>query len=187
MSITGYARVSTADQDEAAQIDALQEAGCTVLYVDHASGATPCRPDWQACLRSLGAGDTLIVARIDRLGRSLVDLVTILDDLHERGVHFRSLSEAIDTSTPAGRLVFQVAGAFAEYERSLIRERTREGLAAARARGAHVGRPRALTPEQIRSAHELSDAGWGPSAIARSLGVSRSTIQRALRQTEIRL
>lgn len=183
MSIAGYARVSTNDQDEAAQIDALQKAGCTVLYVDHASGATTDRPDWQACLRSLGVGDTLVVARIDRLGRSLVDLVTILDELHARGVHFRSLSEAIDTSTPTGRLVFHVAGAFAEYERALIRERTREGLAAARARGARVGRPRALTPEQIRSARELSAVGWGTAAIARSLGVSRSTIQRSLRRS----
>lgn len=174
MSITGYARVSTNDQDEASQVAALEEAGCSVFYVERASGASTDRPEWRACLRSLGRGDTLVVVRIDRLGRSLVELVQIIDELHARGVDFRSLTEAIDTTTPVGRMVFQVAGGFAEY----IRSRTREGLAAARARGAHIGRPRALTPEQEAHARALRAQGQPVSAIARILGCSPSTIRR---------
>lgn len=178
MSITGYVRVSTDDQDEASQVAALEEAGCSVLYVERASGATTCRPEWKACLRSLGRGDTLVVVRIDRLGRSLVELVQIIDELHARGIEFRSLTEAIDTTTPAGRMVFQVAGAFAEYERALIRARTREGLAAARARGAHIGRPRVLSPEQAAHARALRAQGQSVSTIARILSCSASTIRR---------
>lgn len=181
MSITGYARVSTEDQDEASQLDALRGAGASVLYVDHATGANMERPQWRACMHSLGQGDTLVVVRIDRMGRSLVDLIQTIDVLGARGVEFRSLTEGIDTTTPGGRMVFQVSGAFAEYERSLIRARTREGLAAARARGKHVGRPPALTPEQATTARRLQAAGESVSAIARVLGVSRSTIQRTVR------
>ena len=159
MSKTGYARVSTDDQDEAAQTDALRTAGCDVLYVDHASGKDMDRPQWKACVRSLGAGDTLVVTRIDRMGRSLVDLVGTLDALGDRGIEFRSLTEGIDTTTPGGRMVFQVCGAFAEYERALIRSRTREGMAAARARGAKIGRPAALTVEQAATARRLHAGG----------------------------
>lgn len=178
MSITGYARVSTDDRDEGAQVDALTNAGCTVLHVDHASGATTDRPEWQACLRSLGRGDTLVVVRIDRLGRSLVDLVRIIDELHARGVEFRSLTEAIDTTTPAGRMVFQVAEAFSEYERALIRGRTREGLAAARSRGVHIGRPRALSLEREAHARTLRAQGQSVSKIAGILDCSPSAIRR---------
>jgi DNA invertase Pin-like site-specific DNA recombinase len=181
MSHTGYARASTEDQDEAAQLDALRLAGCDVLYTDHASGKDMDRPQWKACLRSLGVGDTLVVTRIDRMGRSLVDLVETLDVLGARGVQFRSLTEGIDTTTPGGRMVFQVCGAFAEYERALIRSRTREGMAAARARGARIGRPPALTIEQVVTARRLHASGESVSSIARVLGVSRSTIQRAIR------
>ena len=183
MSTTGYARVSTSDQDPAAQIDALRAAGCDPIFVEHASGATMQRPEWQACNRGLGAGDTLTVVRIARLGRSLTDLVSTLDDLAARGVHFRSLTEGIDTSTPLGRMFYQLAAAFAEYERALIRERTCAGIDAARAAGRRIGRPPALTDEQRTLARRLRDQGEGVAAIARILKVSPSTVRRTVNDT----
>lgn len=180
MSITGYARVSTADQDPASQVEALRAAGCDPIYIDHASGSTMERAQWAECNRSLGRGDTLVVVRIDRLGRSLVDLVDTLDNLHARGIQFRSLEERIDTSTALGRMFYQLAGAFAEYERTLISERTRAGLDAARAAGRQIGRPPALTEEQKVSARQLQAQGRSIAAIARVLGVSRATIRRAI-------
>lgn len=152
MSNTGYARVSTDDQDPAAQIDALRAAGCDPIFVEHASGATMQRPEWRACDRGLGKGDTLTVVRIDRLGRPLTDLVNTLDDLAARGVHFRSLTEGIDTSTPLGRIFYQIAAAFTEYERALIQERTCADIDAARAAGTHgrTARPRAPTASSGR-------------------------------------
>ena len=183
MSLTGYARVSTDEQDPAAQIDALRAAGCDPIFVEHASGATMQRPEWQVCNRGLGAGDTLTVVRIDRLGRSLTDLVSTLDDLAARGVHFRSLTEGIDTSTPLGRMFYQLAAAFAEYERALIRERTCAGIDAARAAGRRIGRPPALTDEQRTLARRLRDQGEGVAAIARILKVSPSTVRRTVNDT----
>ena len=180
MSNTGYARVSTDDQDPAAQIDALRAAGCDPIFVEHASGATMQRPEWQACNRGLGRGDTLTIVRIDRLGRSLADLMSTLDDLAARGVHFRSLEERIDTSTALGRMFYQLAGAFAEYERTLIRERTCAGIDAARAAGRQIGRPPALTNEQRDFARRLRAQGEGVATIARVLEVSPSTIRRTL-------
>lgn len=180
MSNTGYARVSTSDQDPAAQIDALRAAGCDPIFVEHASGATMQRPEWQACNRGLGAGDTLTVVRIDRLGRSLADLVSTLDDLAARGVHFRSLTEGIDTSTPLGRMFYQIAASFAEYERALIRERTCAGIDAARAAGRRIGRPPALTDEQRTLARRLHAQGEGVATIARILAVSPSTVRRTV-------
>lgn len=180
MSNTGYARVSTDDQDPAAQIDALRAAGCDPIFVEHASGATMQRPEWQACNRGLGRGDTLTIVRIDRLGRSLADLMSTLDDLAARGVHFRSLEERIDTSTALGRIFYQLAGAFAEYERTLIRERTCAGIDAARAAGRRIGRPPALTNEQREFARRLRAQGEGVATIARVLEVSPSTIRRTL-------
>ena len=180
MSITGYARVSTADQDPTSQIEALRAAGCDPIYIEHASGATMERTQWSECNRGLGRGDTLVVVRIDRLGRSLADLVSTLDDLGTRGVHFRSLTEGIDTSTALGRMFYQLAGAFAEYERTLISERTRAGLDAARAAGRRIGRPPALTPEQRSHAQRLRAQGEGVATIARMLEVSPSTIRRTL-------
>ena len=180
MSNTGYARVSTDDQDPAAQIDALRAAGCDPIFVEHASGATMQRPEWQACNRGLGRGDTLTIVRIDRLGRSLADLMSTLDDLAARGVHFRSLEERIDTSTALGRIFYQLAGAFAEYERTLIRERTCAGIDAARAAGRRIGRPPALTNEQRDFARRLRAQGEGVATIARVLEVSPSTIRRTL-------
>lgn len=178
MSITGYARVSTEEQNIDAQIDQLQEAGCTVIYSDHASGRDQGRPEWQACTRSLGAGDTLVVTRIDRLGRSLIDLVNIINDLAKRQVAFRSLSEGIDTSTAQGVMMFQIVAVFAEYERALIRERTKEGLANAKNKGLRLGRPQALTIEQIAEARKMRTHGYSYTKIANLLGSSPSTIRR---------
>lgn len=183
MSTTGYARVSTSDQDPTAQIDALRAAGCDPIFVEHASGATMQRSQWNECNRGLGRGDTLTVVRIDRLGRSLTDLVSTLDDLAARGVHFRSLTEGIDTSTPLGRMFYQLAAAFAEYERALIRERTCAGIDAARAAGRRIGRPPALTDEQRTLARRLRDQGEGVAAIARILKVSPSTVRRTVNDT----
>ncbi len=180
MSITGYARVSTTDQDPASQIEALRAAGCDPIYIEHASGTTMERAQWAECNRSLGRGDTLVVVRIDRLGRSLVDLVDTLDNLHTRGIQFRSLVEGIDTSTALGRMTYQLAATFAEYERTLIGERTRAGLDAARAAGRRIGRPPALTEEQKVSARQLCAQGHSVAAAARVLGVSRATIRRAI-------
>lgn len=180
MSTTGYARVSTSDQDPAAQIDALKAAGCDPIFVEHASGATMQRPEWRACNRGLGAGDTLTVVRIDRLGRSLADLVSTLDDLAARGVHFRSLEERIDTSTALGRMFYQLAASFAEYERALIRERTCAGIDAARSAGRRIGRPPALTDEQRTLARRLRAQGEGVATIARILAVSPSTVRRTV-------
>lgn len=181
MSITGYARVSTADQDPTSQIEALRAAGCDPIYIEHASGTTMERAQWAECNRSLGRGDTLVVVRIDRLGRSLVDLVDTLDNLHTRGIQFHSLDERIDTSTALGRMFYQLAGAFAEYERTLISERTRAGLDAARAAGRRIGRPPALTEEQKTSARQLHAQGRSIAAIARVLGVSRATVRRTIK------
>lgn len=179
MSNTGYARVSASDQDPAAQIAALQAAGCDPIYIERASGTTMDRTQWAECNRSLGRGDALVVVRIDRLGRSLVDLVDTLDNLHARGIQFRSLEERIDTSTALGRMFYQLAGAFAEYERTLISERTRAGLDNARGVGRRIGRPPALTPEQRTIARQLRTQGKSVAVIARILGVSPSTIRRA--------
>lgn len=141
----GYARVSTETQDTALQIDALKAAGCERIYEESTSGANRERPELVKCLDALRDGDTLTVWRLDRLGRSLKDLVGIVSDLEERGVGFRSLSEAIDTGSAGGKLIFHVFAALAEFERSLIRERTRAGLQAARARGRMGGGPTAQT------------------------------------------
>lgn len=176
----GYVRVSTNDQDETGQIAMLRAAGCQRIYVDHASGKDLLRPEWAACRQSLQSGDSLVVVRLDRLGRSLIDLIQTIDALGELGIEFRSLTESLDTSTPAGRMMFQIVGAFGEYEHSLIRERTREGLVAAQLRGARIGRPPALSQEQTATVKQLRDDGRTIASIARIFGVSRRTIQREL-------
>ena len=156
----GYARVSTEEQSLALQIDALKLAGCTDIFTDHGiSGSTSERPGLSRVLRALHAGDELVVWRLDRLGRSLTHLVQLLDQLGERGVRFRSLNESIDTHSSGGRLVFHMMAALAEFERSLISERTRAGMAAARAQGKRMGRPPSLTPAQRREATHLIKSG----------------------------
>lgn len=175
----GYARVSTADQDEALQVDALEAAGCRTIYCDRASGKSTDRPELIACLRALRAGDELVVWRLDRLGRSLRDLIAIVEDLHGRSVAFRSLTEQLETASAGGRLIFQIFGALAEFERALIRERTMAGLAAARARGHKGGRKRKLSAKDLREARAmLRDHSIRVGDVAKRFGVSRTTLYR---------
>src|SRR5277367_1835075 len=159
----GYARVLTDDQTPALQLAALKKAGCKTIFKDDGlSGATTKRPALLRCLEKLEPGDTLIVWKLDRLGRSLRDLITMLDDLRERGVKFRSLTEHIDTDTPTGRAMWQMIGLLAELERSLIGERTRAGVKAAKRRGVKFGRKRKLTPEQLAHARKLLEQDEQP-------------------------
>ena len=154
--IIGYARVSTADQHLELQLDALRAAGCERLFQDHTSGVTTERPGWTQARAALRSGDTLVVWRLDRLGRSLKHLIDTITELDQEGVAFRSLTESLDTSRTGGKLVFHIFGALAELERELIRERTLAGLAAARARGRNGGRPRKLNTKQITTAGRRS-------------------------------
>ena len=180
-ALIGYARVSTTDQILDRQTRALTEAGCLRVFAEKKTGRTAERPQLTACLDYLRPGDTLVVLSLDRLSRSLADLITMVADLRRRGIGFKSLHEALDTTTPGGRLVFHVFAALAEFIRELIVEGTREGLDAARARGTRLGRPPAMTPEQIRHARDLLTRPENTVAsIARLLGVSRNTIYKYL-------
>jgi DNA invertase Pin-like site-specific DNA recombinase len=177
----GYARVSTDDQTPALQLAALKKAGCKTIFKDKLSGASGIkRPSLDRCLKKLDPGDTLIVWKLDRLGRSLADLIRMLDDFKKRDVKFRSLTEAIDTETPTGRAMWQMIGVLAELERSLISERTRAGVKAARKRGVKFGRKRKLSPEQIEHAREQIEKGKRHEDVAALLNVNRTTLYRAL-------
>jgi DNA invertase Pin-like site-specific DNA recombinase len=177
--LIGYARVSTLDQTLALQQDALSAAGCEQLYTDTASGSLIERPGLTEALSHLRSGDTLVVWRLDRLGRSLSHLIDTVADLQGRGVHFRSLQEQLDTGTSGGKLVFHVFGALAEFERDLIRERTHAGLAAARKRGRLFGRPKVLTPQQVKQLQTLAQDGRNTvGEICQTLGISRATYYR---------
>jgi len=176
----GYARVSTTDQNLQSQIDGLTAAGCDEVVPEKASGVSTMRPELDKLLGRLGQGDVLVVVRLDRLGRSLPHLIDVVQTLETRGAGLLSLSEAIDTTTASGRLIFHLMGALAQFERSLIIERTQAGLQAARKRGAKVGRPKALTGAQVAHGRTLIAGGESPSAVARSLGVNRATLYRAL-------
>jgi DNA invertase Pin-like site-specific DNA recombinase len=177
----GYARVSTDDQSPALQLTALKRAGCKTVFKDEGlSGATTKRPALLRCLKKLEHGDTLTVWKLDRLGRSLRYLITMLDDLKRRGVKFRSLTEAIDTETPTGRAMWQMIGVLAELEKSLISERTRAGVKAAKGRGVKFGRKPKLKPQQIAHARKLIDAGERREDVAALLNVDRTTLYRAL-------
>ena len=180
----GYARVSTGEQTLDLQLDALAKAGCGRVFEETASGAKADRVVLAELLGYLRAGDTLVVWRLDRLGRSLGHLIATVAELADRGIGFRSLTEQIDTTTSGGKLVFHVFGALAEFERDLVRERTHAGLAAARARGRLGGRPRKLAdPKKLALALALYDGGQADIAtICQTLGVSRATIYRALKE-----
>ena len=170
----GYARTSTDDQTTALQLAALKKARCSHIFEDKGlTGATTKRPALARCLRTLRPGDTLIVWKLDRLGRSLADLITMLDDFRARGVRFQSLTEAIDTETPTGRAMWQMIGVLAELERSLIAERTRAGVKAAKRRGVKVGRKPKLTVAQIAHARKLIDQGEARHYVADLLNVRR--------------
>lgn len=178
----GYARTSTDDQTTALQLEALKRARCAHVFEDKGwSGATAKRPALARCLKTLRAGDTLIVWKLDRMARSLHDLIGMLDGLRDRGVIFRSLTEAIDTSTPTGRAMWQMIGVLAELERSLIIERSRAGIMAARRRGVKFGRKPKLSAEQIEHARKLIDQGESRQYVAGLLNVGRVTLYRALR------
>jgi DNA invertase Pin-like site-specific DNA recombinase len=176
--VFGYSRVSTTDQDQALQEDALTKAGVDQIFTDTASGAKTSRPALDELLSKLRPGDTVVVWRLDRLGRSLRHLIDVFSDLESKGVAIRSLTESLDTSTPGGRLIFHVFGALAEFERDLIRERTNAGLVAARARGRTGGRPSVWTPEKLQAAQDLLAQGTDIATVSRILGVSRASIYR---------
>jgi DNA invertase Pin-like site-specific DNA recombinase len=183
--LIGYARVSTIDQTLALQRDALTEAGCEKILTDTASGSVAERPGLTEALTFARSGDTLVVWRLDRLGRSLRHLIDTVATLKERRIHFRSLQEQIDTATSGGKLVFHFFGALAEFERDLIRERTQAGLIAARARGKFGGRPRAKavnTPEKVEMVRTLyADKRNRIKDIYGALGVSRTTFYRYIK------
>jgi DNA invertase Pin-like site-specific DNA recombinase len=177
----GYARVSTGEQTLDLQHDALTAAGCGRIFTDTASGAKAERPGLSEALDHLRQGDTLVVWRLDRLGRSLRHLIETVMALEQRGVGFKSLTEAIDTTSSGGKLVFHIFGALAEFERELIRERTRAGLTAARARGRRGGRPKALDAAKLALARTLYANKQTPiDTICRTLKVSRATLYRYL-------
>lgn len=176
----GYARVSTTDQDLALQHDALTKAGGYRVYSESVSGALTERPELAAVLDALRPGDTLVVWRLDRLGRSLRHLIDTVHELDARGVGFKSLQESIDTTTSAGRLIFHVFAALAEFERDLTRERTEAGLQAARDRGRVGGRPTTMTPDKLKAARRMHQDGTPVAEIARALSVGRATVYRHL-------
>jgi len=181
----GYARVSTQDQNLDLQNDALKGAGCEKIYTDKMSGAKTNRPGLEEILNILRKGDTLIVWKLDRLGRSLTHLISVMNILDERGIYFRSVQESLDTSTPGGKLIFHVFGALAEFERDIIRERTMAGLAAARARGRKGGRPRKLSKKQVEMAKKLiADPSIPVTEICTTLGVSKATLYRYVGKIE---
>jgi DNA invertase Pin-like site-specific DNA recombinase len=179
MSI-GYARVSTEEQTLALQLDALESAGCKRIFEDKASGSKQDRPGLTQALDQLREGDVLVVWRLDRLGRSLTQLISTVSGMNERGVGFRSLNEQIDTTTSSGKLVFHIFGALAEFERNLIRDRTHAGLAAARARGRFGGRPAINSSDgRVQLAAKLfADKTNDLGDICRTLGISRATLYR---------
>jgi DNA invertase Pin-like site-specific DNA recombinase len=180
--LVGYARISTLDQTLALQQDALTAAGCEQLFTDTASGSLAERPGLTQALSHLRPGDTLVVWRLDRLGRSLPHLIETVRQLQERGIGFRSIQEQLDTTTSGGKLVFHVFGALAEFERDLIRERTHAGLAAARARGRLFGRPKVLTPQQVKQLQSLAqDERNTVGEICQTLSISRATFYRYIR------
>ena len=179
----GYARVSTGDQDAGAQIAALKRAGCRTIFTDHASGAAGDRPQLAKALQKLKDGDDLVVWKLDRLSRSLQHLLNLIATIAGAGARFRSLTEAIDTATPAGKMLLQILGSFAEFERNIIRERTSLGLAAARNAGVRFGRPRKLNGNQVGHAQQLLGTGSNTiPKVAATLKVSPATLKRALKR-----
>jgi DNA invertase Pin-like site-specific DNA recombinase len=182
----GYARVSTADQSLDAQIDALKKAGCSVIYSEHASGTKDNRPELAQALKALRSGDTLVVWRLDRLGRSLSHLVGTVNDLAKRQVGFESVTEKIDTGSAVGELVFNMFATLAQFERQLNSERTKSALDALRARGRKGGRKATLSLKQIRQAKTLmDDPELTANDVAKTFGVSRATLYNGLKRLKV--
>src|SRR5439155_5551911 len=183
--LIGYARVSTQDQTLNLQKDALEKLGCNKIFTDTASGAKAERNGLEEALEYVREGDSLVVWKLDRLGRSLKHLIETITTLNKRNIGFKSITENIDTTTSGGKLIFHIFGALAEFERDIIRERTNAGLAAARARGKLGGRPKALSPEKIKLARKLyADTSTSVAEICKMLGISRHTLQRYVKGTE---
>ena len=175
--LIGYTRVSTQDQNPELQLDALKQAGCERIFEEKASGAKRDRPELAEALKYMRRGDTLVVWKLDRLARSLKQLIETVEHLEKQEIGFRSLTENIDTTTPGGKLIFHIFGALAEFERSIIRERTIAGLASAKARGRVGGRPKALSEEDITKAKALlRDPQITAQQVADTLGISLSTL-----------
>ena len=182
--LIGYARVSTQDQNPEIQLDALRHAGCEEVFIEKVTGTgKKLRPEWESCSRMLRAGDTLVVWRLDRLGRSLKDLVGIIQGLEDRNVGFKSLTESIDTTNAGGKLIFRIFGALAEFEHSLIRERTIAGLSAARARGRKGGRKPKLSKSDVKKAAAmLRDPTVTKTEVAEHFGTTRMTLNESLKR-----
>ncbi|WP_336810157.1 recombinase family protein [Bosea sp. MMO-172] len=186
MKRVGYARVSTEEQNLDLQLSALKQVGCVRIFTDQGiSGLQAHRPGLDEAMAFLRPGHELVVWRLDRLGRSLINLINLIDDLGQRDIRFRSLNENIDTCSSGGRLVFHIMAALAEFERSLISERTRAGMAAARAQGKHIGRPISLTEKDYIEARRLIEMdGWRVDDVAGHYGVHAQTLRRLLKQHE---
>jgi len=180
----GYTRVSTNDQDTQLQLDALKDAGCERLYQEKQSGIKQDRLELQQCLKSLRAGDSLIVWKLDRLGRSLQHLIEVIADLESREIGFQSLTENIDTTSPTGKLIFHIFGSLAEFERGLIRERVKAGLVAVKKKGTRFGRPQALNDSDKDMALAMFNGGATKIAIARHFNVTRQTIYTLLKAND---
>lgn len=178
--LVGYARVSTADQNLALQLSALDNVGCEKIYQDQMSGTKTKRPGLELALEVLKKDDTLVVWKLDRLGRTVKGLIDLVNQLHQNGVHFRSLTDNVDTSTPSGRFFFHVMASLAQMERELMAERTKAGLAAAKAKGRVGGRKRKMTQSKIDSAKQLLANGTPPRDVAQNLGISVPTLYRWL-------
>src|SRR5919199_2884798 len=177
--LIGYARVSTDEQNLDLQLSALKQAGCEQIYTDKVSGTKATRPGLEDAFSHLRSGDTFVVWRLDRLGRSLRHLIDTVTDLQERSIGFKSLTESIDTTTSGGKLVFHIFGALAEFEREIIRERTKAGLDAARSRGRKGGPKHKLTPKQVEIVRQLyQDKSHSLEEICDSFGISRVTLWR---------
>lgn len=184
--LVGYARVSTQDQNLELQNDALTKAGCERIFTEVIGGVRPERTGLQEALNILRSGDTLVVWRLDRLGRSLKHLIDIVNQLRERNVGLRSLQESIDTTTSGGKLIFHMFGALAEFERDVIRERTQAGLRAARVRGRQGGRPRVLDGAKLAMVRAMYEARRHlPDDICKAMGISRSTLYRSVSKTTV--
>jgi DNA invertase Pin-like site-specific DNA recombinase len=182
-ALVGYARVSTTDQNSGLQTTALESAGCARIFADDGvSGSVATRPALDDCLAYMQAGDTLVIWKLDRLGRSLKHLLEVSEALKERGIALRSLTEGFDTSTSAGKMLYAILGAVAQFERDVLKERTNAGLQQARRNGKVLGPKRKLSDEQVRHAIDLAGSDKNPSTIASILGVDRTTVWRAIRR-----
>lgn len=181
--LIGYARVSSQEQDNAAQQGALKGVGCELIFCEKASGGRWKRPELHQLLRQLRKGDVIVVWKLDRLSRSLKDVLLLMEKIHEAGAGFQSLTEAIDTTSPAGRMMMQIVASFAEFEREMLRERTKSGMQAAREAGGHMGRPAKLTGAQKQEIVRLVEGGQhSPAQAARLFKVHRATVSRLLAQ-----